>query len=178
MTGRAKTVFATSSARGERRPETALTRRAAFGYLLPAFLSLSTLPQPEGLPMRMADLLSRFPGRGPGALAALLLAALALHAAQPAKSPAPAPAADGNDVLITVQETNTGSLLFDVGVNSDAGLTGSIVLNERNFDLMRPPTGLEDLLNGAAFRGAGQELRIEAVPGTLLQRYSVGFPGR
>ena len=35
------------------------------------------------------------------------------------------------DVLVTVQETQTGSLLFGVGVNSDAGLTGSVVLNER-----------------------------------------------
>jgi outer membrane protein assembly factor BamA len=31
------------------------------------------------------------------------------------------------DIAVTVQETHTGSLLFGVGVNSDAGLTGSIV---------------------------------------------------
>src|SRR5262249_54302850 len=34
------------------------------------------------------------------------------------------------DVLINVQEASTGSLMFGVGVNSDSGLTGSIVLNE------------------------------------------------
>jgi outer membrane protein assembly complex protein YaeT len=79
------------------------------------------------------------------------------------------------DVLVTVQETHTGSLLFGVGVNSDAGLTGSIVLNERNFDILRPPTSIEDLLSGKAWRGAGQEFRIEAVPGTQLQRYSVSW---
>src|SRR5262249_44049482 len=28
---------------------------------------------------------------------------------------------------------------FGVGVNSDAGLTGSIILNERNFDVTQPP---------------------------------------
>ncbi len=130
--------------------------------------------------MRTADLLSHFPGRGPGALAALLLAALALHAArlpaQPARPPAPTPA--GNDVLATVQETVTGSLLFGVGVNSDGGLTGSVILNERNFDIRRVPASIDELLNGTAFRGAGQELRSEAVPGTQLQRYNISFRER
>jgi outer membrane protein assembly complex protein YaeT len=79
------------------------------------------------------------------------------------------------DILVQVQETHTGSLLFGVGVNSDAGLVGSIVLNERNFDLFRPPTSWADILEGRAFRGAGQEFRIEAVPGTQLQRYTVSF---
>jgi outer membrane protein insertion porin family len=79
------------------------------------------------------------------------------------------------DILVQVEETRTGSLLFGVGVNSDAGLTGSIVLNERNFDISKPPTSLDDLLSGHAFRGAGQELRLEAMPGTELQRYSATF---
>jgi outer membrane protein assembly complex protein YaeT len=79
------------------------------------------------------------------------------------------------DLLINVHETQTGSLLFGIGVNSDSGLNGSIVLNERNFDILRPPTSLDELLSGRAFRGAGQEFRIEAVPGTDLQRYTVNF---
>jgi outer membrane protein assembly complex protein YaeT len=79
------------------------------------------------------------------------------------------------DILVQVQEQRTGSLLFGVGVNSDAGLTGSVVLNERNFDITRWPTSVDDLLSGRAFRGAGQELRIEAVPGTQVQRYSATF---
>jgi outer membrane protein assembly complex protein YaeT len=79
------------------------------------------------------------------------------------------------DILVQVEETRTGSLLFGVGVNSDAGLTGSIVLNERNFDITKPPTSLDDLLSGHAFRGAGEELRLEAMPGTQVQRYSGTF---
>jgi outer membrane protein assembly complex protein YaeT len=79
------------------------------------------------------------------------------------------------DIEVRVQEASTGSLLFGVGVNSDSGLTGSIVLNERNFDLFNPPTSLDDFLEGRAFRGAGQEFRAEAVPGTQIQRYSVTF---
>lgn len=79
------------------------------------------------------------------------------------------------DVLVSVQEASTGSLMFGLGVNSDAGLTGSIVLNERNFDLFNIPTSFDDFLNGSAFRGGGQEFRVEAVPGTQLQRYVVSF---
>jgi RNA polymerase sigma factor (sigma-70 family) len=71
-----------------------------------------------------------------------------------------APVAAGKqfkDVVVRVEETQTGSLLFGVGVNSDAGLTGSILLNERNFDMHRPPESLE---RGCRFRGAGQEFRV------------------
>jgi outer membrane protein assembly factor BamA len=79
------------------------------------------------------------------------------------------------DILVQVQEQPTGSLMFGAGINSNAGLVGSIVLNEKNFDLFRFPTSLADIWEGRAFRGAGQELRIEAVPGSFLQRYSVTF---
>jgi len=79
------------------------------------------------------------------------------------------------DLLVQVQETTTGSLLFGVGVNSDAGLNGSIVMNERNFDITRLPTSFDDLIAGNAFRGGGQEFRAEAVQGTQLQRYSVSW---
>src|SRR5262249_5514591 len=48
-------------------------------------------------------------------------------------------------------------------------------LNERNFDITRWPTSFEDLLSGHAFRGAGQEFRAEALPGTKVQRYTVSF---
>ena len=71
------------------------------------------------------------------------------------------------DILVEVREQLTGSLLFGIGVNSDAALTGSVVLNERNFDVLRPPTRYDELLSGSAFRGAGQEFRIETVPSAL-----------
>jgi outer membrane protein assembly complex protein YaeT len=79
------------------------------------------------------------------------------------------------DILVKVQETRTGSLMLGAGVNSNSGLVGSIVLNERNFDLFRFPTSFADFFDGKAFRGAGQEFRIEAVPGTYLQRYTVSI---
>jgi outer membrane protein insertion porin family len=76
------------------------------------------------------------------------------------------------DIIVTVKETTTGSFMVGLGVNSDSGLTGNIVLNERNFDITRFPRSIDDLLSGDAFRGGGQELRIEAAPGTTLQRYT------
>jgi outer membrane protein assembly complex protein YaeT len=79
------------------------------------------------------------------------------------------------DVLIRVQETQTGSFMVGAGINSDAGITGSVVLNERNFDILNFPTSWDDIVNGRAFRGGGQEFRLEAVPGNQLQRYTVSW---
>lgn len=75
------------------------------------------------------------------------------------------------DVVVQVKETTTGAFMLGLSVNSDAGLAGNIALNERNFDIFRFPRSLDDLLSGDAFRGGGQEFRIEAMPGTQLQRY-------
>jgi outer membrane protein insertion porin family len=83
------------------------------------------------------------------------------------------PSSPYTDLVIRLREGATGSLMFGVGVNSDAGVGGSLVLHERNFDLFRIPTSWAELTSGSAFRGAGQELRIEAVPGDLVNRYSI-----
>ena len=74
-----------------------------------------------------------------------------------------------------VQEGRTGRFMLSVGVNSDAGLLGSIIVDEQNFDLFRLPRSWQDIRDGIAWRGAGQRLRIEAVPGTLVQRYTINF---
>ena len=79
------------------------------------------------------------------------------------------------DVLVKVNETRTGQFMVGGGINSNAGLNGSIVLNESNFDLFRFPTSWDDFRTGRAFRGAGQKLQIQAQPGTQFQRYSATF---
>jgi outer membrane protein insertion porin family len=79
------------------------------------------------------------------------------------------------DYDVNVSETQTGRLMFGVGVNSNAGLIGNFVLSESNFDLFRPPTSMADLTNGTAWRGGGQNFRIEATPGTQLSRYLVNW---
>ncbi|MCA9202240.1 MAG: BamA/TamA family outer membrane protein [Planctomycetales bacterium] len=76
---------------------------------------------------------------------------------------------------VIVNETRTGRFMFGMGVNSDAGVTGQIVLDERNFDLFNPPTSLADIMNGTGWRGGGQGFRLEAIPGNQVQRYMASF---
>ena len=78
------------------------------------------------------------------------------------------------DLEGSVMETQTGRLMFGVGVNSNAGLIGNIVIDEQNFDITRWPTSWEDFRNGA-WRGNGQRFRVEAAPGTEVSRYVVSF---
>jgi outer membrane protein assembly complex protein YaeT len=77
------------------------------------------------------------------------------------------------DVRVTVKETRTGQFMVGGAVNSDMGFSGNVTINERNFDITRIPTSWDDIRYGRAFRGAGQEFRIEAAPGTSFSRYSV-----
>ena len=74
-----------------------------------------------------------------------------------------------------VEEAQTGRLMFGVGVNSDAGLVGNVTLDEQNFDILRPPTSWDDIVDGHAWRGAGERLRIELAPGISVQRYMISF---
>jgi outer membrane protein insertion porin family len=76
---------------------------------------------------------------------------------------------------IFVEETRTGRFMFGVAVNSDAGVTGQITIDERNFDILRLPRSWDDFVQGGAFRGGGQGFRIEAQPGSQVQRYLVSF---
>jgi outer membrane protein insertion porin family len=76
---------------------------------------------------------------------------------------------------VDAEETQTGRLMIGAGVNSNAGLVGNIVIDEQNFDLFRLPRSWDDIRNGTAFRGAGQRFRLEAAPGTQLQRYTATF---
>ena len=76
---------------------------------------------------------------------------------------------------IVLQEAQTGSIMVSLAVNSDAGLMGRLIYDELNFDILNFPKGwrFSDWRN--AFRGKGQRLRIEAIPGTQLQRYSASW---
>lgn len=79
------------------------------------------------------------------------------------------------EIGLNPTERQTGRLMLGVGVNSDAGLVGNFVLDEQNFDITRLPRSWEDIRNGQAWRGNGQRFRIEANPGTVVQRYAVTF---
>ena len=79
------------------------------------------------------------------------------------------------DINVTAQEGRTGRLMFGAGVNSDAGVVGSFVWDERNFNLFRPPMTFADMIDGRAFRGGGQRFRLEAAPGEQVQRYVLSW---
>ena len=85
------------------------------------------------------------------------------------------PADDTRDVLVEVQEKNTGSFSFGAGVSSDSGVVGAISLTQRNFDIANPPDSFGELITGKAFRGAGQYFALTLQPGNETSRYSISF---
>lgn len=82
---------------------------------------------------------------------------------------------DHRDVLVEVEETNTGTLSFGVAYNTDAGPIGSISFEQRNFDITDWPDSWSELVSGRALRGAGQTLLIQAQPGTETQNYALSL---
>ncbi len=81
------------------------------------------------------------------------------------------PDSEYKNIFVNLEEDNTGSLLFGVGVNSDAGLTGSIVLNEphASTSLVCPPA-LTTFL--AVMRSAVSRPTEFALGGTAWHRAS------
>jgi outer membrane protein insertion porin family len=79
------------------------------------------------------------------------------------------------DLNIYATEARTGRMMFGVGVNSDAGVVGNIVIDESNFDILNGPRNWSDVIDGRAWRGGGQRFRIEAVPGNEVSRYMVNW---
>lgn len=79
------------------------------------------------------------------------------------------------DVLVEVEETNTGSLTFGAAVNSDAGLIGQFVINQRNFELTDLPDSFDEMVRGRAFRGGGQDFTLTIQPGTETQNYNASI---
>lgn len=85
----------------------------------------------------------------------------------------PAPARPFHrDVLVQVDETNTGA--FDIGgaIDSDSGVFARVAVTQRNFNLFDYPDSLGELLSGEAFRGGGQTAQIELLPGDRVSQFS------
>ncbi|MFG0275905.1 MAG: outer membrane protein assembly factor BamA [Phycisphaerales bacterium] len=79
------------------------------------------------------------------------------------------------DVLVEVEETNTGSVGFIVAVNSDAGVVGGLSVSQRNFDIGDTPETLGEFISGRAFRGAAQTFNLTIAPGTEVQTYGISL---
>ncbi len=79
------------------------------------------------------------------------------------------------DIDVILNEAQTGRITFGAAFNSDSGIVGQIIVDERNFDIMRFPRSFGEIVDGTAWRGAGQGFRMELVPGSQVQRYLVSF---
>lgn len=82
-------------------------------------------------------------------------------------------ATQSRDVAIEVEEGSTGRALFGIGITTGRGVIGSFSIQKRNFDITDFPTSISDLPD--AFTGGGQNLILEAQPGTEYSRYRLDF---
>ncbi len=79
------------------------------------------------------------------------------------------------DVLVRVDETNTGEFNFGGSLSSDLGVGARIGITQRNFDILDTPDSFAEFFGGDSFRGAGQVFTIELLPGTQSQTYLVAL---
>ena len=79
------------------------------------------------------------------------------------------------NALVSVEEADTTTILFGVGVTSNSGIVGSISIEQRNFDLFDWPRTFKEFFSGRSLRGAGQTLRLSLEPGTELTRGRLSF---
>jgi outer membrane protein insertion porin family len=82
---------------------------------------------------------------------------------------------DRKDAVVDVREGLTGMRNPGIAFGSDSGLTGQFVLEQRNFDYTDWPESFGELITMKCFKGAGQRLKIDLRPGTVVSSYSVTF---
>ena len=79
--------------------------------------------------------------------------------------PTDPPIAGRKNLIVNVEEENTGKLTFGAGFDSVSALVGYVELTQGNFDLFHAPT----------FTGGGQKLRLYVALGTQQQDYELSF---
>ena len=79
--------------------------------------------------------------------------------------PTEPPIAGRDDLLVSVQEKNTGTFTVGAGYSSVEALVGFADISQQNFDLFNPPY----------FTGAGQQARLHVELGTQEQDYDLSF---
>ena len=79
------------------------------------------------------------------------------------------------DIVTALDEAPTGRFMVGVAASSFQGLFGNVTVYEKNFDLFNVPRSFNDLFNGTAFRGGGQEFRLDIQPGTNINRFQVSL---
>lgn len=84
------------------------------------------------------------------------------------------------DVVVDVNDEQSGQISFMVGAGSDQGLFAGASIDKRNFDITRMPTSFGSALSeffgtGEAFHGGGQRLFLNVVPGTQTTDLEITF---
>ena len=79
------------------------------------------------------------------------------------------------DLLVEVDESQTGSLNFGLMAGSDSGLIGNISLSQRNFDVADWPESWSEFWQRKAFVGAGQQFSMEFQPGDEVFNYGASL---
>ena len=79
------------------------------------------------------------------------------------------------DIVTAVDEAPTGRFMVGVAASSFQGLFGNVTVYEKNFDIFNVPRSFNDVFNGTAFRGGGQEFRLDLQPGTNINRFQVSL---
>lgn len=79
--------------------------------------------------------------------------------------PTDPPIVGRKDLVISVEEQNTGNATLGAGFSSVDALVGFVVVSQSNFDLFNPPR----------FTGAGQKVRLRVQMGTRRQDYEISF---
>ena len=79
--------------------------------------------------------------------------------------PTDPPIAGRKDLIVNVEEQNTGNFMLGAGFSSVDALVGYVEMTQGNFDLFHPPT----------FTGGGQKLRLFVQLGTERQDYELSF---
>jgi outer membrane protein insertion porin family len=79
------------------------------------------------------------------------------------------------DIVTALDEAPTGRFMVGVAASSFQGLFGNVTIYEKNFDMFNFPRSFNDIFNGTAFRGGGQEFRLDIQPGTNINRFQVSL---
>jgi outer membrane protein insertion porin family len=74
---------------------------------------------------------------------------------------------DTKNLVITVAEQSTGNMTFGAGYDTVESVSGFVQVEERNFDLFKPPYFIG--------QGGGQKVRLYLQVGALVQNYELDF---
>ncbi len=83
------------------------------------------------------------------------------------------------DLVVDIEEGETGYFMFTLGASTDGGIFGGGSINKSNFDIADAPSSpwaaVPEFFSNEAFHGGGQTLRLSAMPGTRFSTYNLYF---